>query len=113
MSARGATARVAGAAEGLFQCSERVFEPGLANLFQVVVVIGSAAHPIKILRNNGMISIWQLEPIERLVAVVTGSCCHSQPYEVSIGSTRWLHDRRQITNNHIRAWDKGRRFCSG
>ena len=56
-----------------FVCGEGVFHPGLTNLFEAFAVIGATAHSIEILRNDRVISIWQCEPIDRLVAAVTGS----------------------------------------
>ena len=38
---------------------ERVFHPGLANLFEPLGVICATAHAIKILRNDRMICFWQ------------------------------------------------------
>src|SRR4029077_3462345 len=35
-----------------FQCREGVFKPGLADLLKAVVVVGTTAHSIKILRDN-------------------------------------------------------------
>src|ERR1051326_266738 len=73
MRASGATTRVAGATNAAFQCRESVFPPGLADLLEAIVVIRAAAHPIKVLRNERVIGIWQCEPVQRLVAVVTRS----------------------------------------
>ena len=41
----------------LRQCCERMFKPGLANLFEPFGVIGATAHPIQILRNDWMIRL--------------------------------------------------------
>src|SRR5205823_12209248 len=50
-----------------FVCGEGVFHPRLTNLFEAFAVIGATAHSIEILRNDRVISIWQCEPIDRLV----------------------------------------------
>ena len=55
---RAADAVTAKAADVLCQCGEGMFEPGLANLFEAFVVVGSAAHSIEILRNDRMVGIW-------------------------------------------------------
>ena len=43
---------------------KRVFQPGLADLFKALIVIRSAAHSVKILRNDRMIRLRQRKPIE-------------------------------------------------
>ena len=40
-----------------FACAERVFHPGLTNLFEPLGVICATAHPIKILRKERMICV--------------------------------------------------------
>ena len=71
----GITANVAGV---IFQSEERMFKPGLANLFKPLGIICPAAHPIKVLRNDWVIGIWQLKPIDGLVAIITRSCRDSE-----------------------------------
>src|SRR6266567_9322005 len=61
-----------------FQCEERMFHPGVADLFKALVVIGAAAHPIEVLWNHRVIGIWRLEPTHWLVAVVTRSCSYPE-----------------------------------
>ena len=79
MAARGATSGVAAkAAVVVFQCFECMFHPGVADLFESLVVTSSAAHPIEILWHEWVIGIGQRKPIERLVAVVTRSGGHRQ-----------------------------------
>ena len=72
----GVTAKVAGV---VLQRQECVFQPGLADLFEALIIVSAAAHSIEILRNNRVIGMRQRKPIERLVAVITRSCSHSQP----------------------------------
>jgi hypothetical protein len=48
-----------------------MFHPGLAKLFETIIVIRAAAHSIKVLRDDGVICVWQLKPIDRLRAIVT------------------------------------------
>jgi hypothetical protein len=76
-----------------------MFEPGLADLFEAVVVIGPAAHPVEILWDNRMIGLRQRKPVQWLVAVVTRGRSNSQPHEISITSV--LRHFRQVTNDHI------------
>jgi len=79
MGARGATAGGTSAADTAFQRRKCVLKPGLADLFEPLVIGSATAHPIEILRNNRVVGIWQLKPIEGLVAVITRSCSHPQP----------------------------------
>src|SRR6478736_6391784 len=79
MGARRATAGVTGTADSALQSGKCVLHPGLADLFEPLIIGSATAHPIEILRNNGMIGLWQRKPIERLVAVITRSCSHPQP----------------------------------
>lgn len=50
----------------------------MTDLFESLVVTGSAAHPIKILWHDWVIGIGQLKPIQWLVTVVTRSGGHRQ-----------------------------------
>ena len=68
-------------------------------MFEPVVVTGTAAHPVKFLRNNGVIGLRQCKPIQWLVTVVTRGRSNSQPDEVSITSE--LRHFRQIANDYI------------
>ena len=79
MAARATATSVAAKAAGvIFQCKERMFEPGLANLFEPLSVIDPAAHAIKVLRDDRVIGVWQRKPIDRLVAIIAGSRCHCE-----------------------------------
>ena len=81
MGASSATAGVTAKATSVsFQCRKSVLEPGLPDLFEAVVVISAAAHPIKILWNNRVIGIRQRKPIQRLVAVVTRRRSNSETH---------------------------------
>src|ERR1700730_12633703 len=112
MAARAATIGVAAKVAGVvFQCEEGVFEPGLSDLFEPLAVISSSAHTIKILWNDRVIGIWQLKPIEWLVAVVTRSRCHRETHLGSSASE--LLQIWQIPDNHIRAVRRRWRFCVG
>ena len=79
MTAGGATSGIAPkAAVVVFQWEERMFHPGVPNLFESLVVTRSAAHSIKILWHECVIGIGQLKPIKRLVTVVTRSGGHRE-----------------------------------
>ena len=66
MAARTATTGVAAKAAGvIFQSEERMFKPGLANLFEPLGIICPAAHPIKVLRNDWVIGIVATETNRR------------------------------------------------
>ena len=53
-------------------CRKRVLTPGLADLFEPLVVRGAAAHPVKILRNKRMTIVWQGKPLHVFSPFVTG-----------------------------------------
>ena len=58
MGARGTPTGVAAkAARVVLQCQEGVFPPGLADLFEAIVVICAAAHSVEVLRNIGVIGV--------------------------------------------------------
>ena len=58
VTAGGATTGVTAKAAGVvFQSEEGMFEPGLADLFEPLGIICSAAHPIKILRDHWVIGV--------------------------------------------------------
>jgi len=88
-----------------------MFEPGLADLFEAVVVIGPTAHPVEILWDNRMIGLRQRKPVQRLIAIVTRSRSNSQSDEVSIASV--LRHFRQHTDDHIGAGHERWRFWTG
>ena len=66
------------AASVVLQGKERMFHPGLSNLFEALVVARSATHAIEILRNDAMVGVWQLKPIHLDVSVVARGRSHSQ-----------------------------------
>src|ERR1700730_7276501 len=112
MAARAATIGVAAKVAGVvFQCEEGVFEPGLSDLFEPLAVISSSAHTIQILWNDRVIGIWQLKPIEWLVAVVTRSRCHRETHLGSSASE--LLQIWQIPDNHIGAVRRRWRLGAG
>src|SRR6266536_4041910 len=84
-----------------------MFQPGLANLLEPLGVVSSAAHPIQVLRNDGMIAIRQRKPVQGLLPVITGSGSHPQADKGSTTSTL-LHGR-QISNDDIRPRDSSNR----
>ena len=98
------------AANILLQGSEGMFQPGLADLFEAVVITGSAAHAIQILRNDGVVGIRQREPIEFLGSVVTGSRCHREADNRS--RTSRLRHGRQISDDDINPRNGVRRVWS-
>src|SRR6266403_3217689 len=92
----------------VIQCQERVFARGLANLFEALVVVRAAAHSIEILRNYWMIVIWRGKPVQRLRAVVTRSCRHSET-DLRSRAAELLHVRH-VTHNYIRPHSRRRPF---
>ena len=59
MGALSATAGVTGAADSAFQRRKCMLKPGLADLFEPLVIGSATAHPIEILRDNRVVGIWQ------------------------------------------------------
>src|SRR5438552_18920125 len=100
MAACFATVGVAAKAVPVFQCEKGMFHPGMADLFKAVVVVSSTAHPIEILRDDWVISTWQLKPIDRLIAVVAGSRCHCKA-DLDHSTSLWLQ-LRQIADDCIK-----------
>src|SRR5436190_19819493 len=80
-----------------------MFQPGLANLLEPLVVADSTAHAIEVLRNDGMIAIRQCKPMQWLLPVITGS--GSDPQADKAYTTSTLLHRRQISNDDIRLRD--------
>ena len=91
------------AAKVALQSKERMFEPGLADLFKAVVITGSAAHAIQILRNDGVIRVRQRKPIQLGVSVITRSRPHPKANKAPTTST--LRHGGQISHDDIRARD--------
>jgi len=56
------------------------FNQDLTDLFKALGIVCAAGHSIEILWNDRVISIWQLETIQWLVAVVTRSRCHREAH---------------------------------
>jgi hypothetical protein len=63
-----------------------MFQPGLTNLFELLVIIRASAHPIQVLWNNWMIGLRQCEPIQisssrvaRSVAIARPTCVPALP----------------------------------
>ena len=104
MGARRATTGVTAKPQTLSSnASERMLHPGLADLFEPVIIISATAHPIEILRNNRVVGIWQRKPIQRLVAVITRSRSHPQPDKMIHSVVSELLPRWQVAHNDIGA----------
>src|SRR5262249_54480486 len=92
-------------------CGEGVLHPGLADLFEALGVICSTAHPVKILRDDRMIGIWQRKPIGWLVAKVTRVGSHCQA-NLSSGASKLLQGLH-ISDDDIRPGCLCWRFGAG
>ena len=102
VGARRAPTGVAAKAAGVvLQCQEGVFPPGLADLFEAIIVIRPGAHSIQVLRNERVIGVLQCEPVQRLVAVVTGSRSHTQSDKMIHSVVAALLNRGQVAHNDI------------
>ena len=84
-----------------------MFHPRLADLFEALGVICSAAHTIEILRNDRVIGLRQLKPIDRLITVVTGVCPYGQTNLCRVVSL--LVHVFDVSDDHIRPGHQGRR----
>ena len=82
---------------------KRVLTPGLADLFEPVVVGGAATHPIKILRNKRMVIARQGNPSRVLDSFVTRISPQSEADAASDGTTLGLLQPNQITDDDIGA----------
>src|SRR5690348_324314 len=103
MGARSATAGVTGTADTALQRRKCVFKPGLADLFEPLIIGSATAHPIEMLRDNRVIGLRQRKPIERLVAIITGSCSHSQSNKMIYSVVSVLGHLWQVAHNDIGA----------
>jgi len=83
--------------------SKRVFTPGLADLFEPVVVRGAAAHPVKILRNKGMIIARQGNPGRVLDPFVTSVSPQSEADAASDRTSFRLHEVNQLAHDDVGA----------
>ena len=102
------TARVGGCRR------KRVFTPGLADLFELLSVVSAATHPVKILRNKGMVIARQGNPSHVLNPFVTRVSPQSEADAASYGTIVGLLQVNQITDDDIgarngsNAWHHGR-----
>ena len=103
MGARSATAGVTGTADTALQRRKCVLKPGLADLFEPLIIGSATAHPIEILRYNRVVGFGNCKPIERLVAVITRSCSHSQPNKMIYSIVSELCHAWQVAHNDIGA----------
>jgi len=87
------TARVA------LQRGDRMLHPGLAHLFKAIVIARSAAHSIKILRNDGMIGARKRKPTDLDVSVIARGRGHPQTDLASINSK--LRQFGQVPDDEI------------
>src|SRR5215469_6269270 len=98
--------RVTSTADAIFQCEKSMFHPGLADLFEAVVIVRAAAHPIEILRHDRMIGLRQCKPIDSVIAVVTGICPDREPHLSVNNLLVLLAYVFDVPNNNIRAGHK-------
>src|SRR6476659_3339034 len=103
MGARLATAGVTATADTALQRRKCVLHPGLADLFEPLIIGSATAHPIEILRDNRVVDLRQRKPIERLVAVLTRSCSHPQPNKMIYSVVSELCHAWQVAHNDIGA----------
>src|SRR6476620_11809474 len=99
-----------GTADSALQRGKCMLHPRLTDLFEPLVIRSATAHPIEILRDNGVVGLRERKPIERLVAVITGSCSHSQPDQMIYRVVSELCHAGQIAHNHIGTGNQGWRL---
>ena len=100
-----ATTGITSSANGVFQCKKRVFHPRLADLFEARVIVRAPAHAIQVLRNDRVIGLGQLKPIDWLVAIVARVRSYSQSDLCPYGRIKLCHVL-DISNNNIRTGHK-------
>src|SRR6266403_1040746 len=103
MGARSATAGVTGTADTALQRGKCMLHPGLADLFEPLIIRSATAHPIEILRDDRMVGLRQRKPVEWLVAVITSSCSHPQPNKMIYSVVPVLCPLWQVAHNDIGA----------
>ena len=77
--------------------------PGLADLFEPLVVSGAATHPVNILRNKGMVAVRQGKPIYVLDPFVARVSSQSEADAASHGTIIGLHKVKQTADDDIGA----------
>src|SRR4029077_17467352 len=82
-----------------------MFTPRLAKVLETVVVSGTAAHSVKILRNKRMVIAWQGKPIHVDRPFVAGIRAQSEAYAASDGTSLGLHKVKQLANDDVGAGD--------
>src|SRR6476619_5392566 len=103
MGARSATAGVTGAADSAFQRCTCVLKPGLADLFEPLIIGSATAHSVEILRDNRVVDLRQRKPIERLIAVITRSRSHPQAHKMIYSVVSELCHAWQVAHDDIGA----------
>ena len=83
-----------------------MFHRRLANLFEPLGVVSSAAHQIQILRDHRMIVVWQFKPIQVHLSVITGDCLDREADLRSNGIIK-LRQPGEVSNDDI-----GARLCA-
>src|SRR5205814_6787985 len=82
---------------------KRMLTPGLADLFESLIVSGAATHSVEILRNKRMIVVGQRKPIHVDRSFVTGVSTQSQTDAAIDRTTIHLHEVKQLAHDDIRA----------
>ena len=82
-------------------CAERMLHPGLADLFEAIIIVSPTAHPIEVLRDNRMIGVWYGEEVHWLIAVVARSRADAEAH-LSSAAGVCLHHGSQIANYNVR-----------
>src|SRR5262245_52942958 len=115
---------ITSAAHTLFQCLEGMFHPRLTNLFEALLIILAPAHSIKVLWDDRVIRIWQLKPVDWLVAIVAGVCSDGQAdlcrvvshlvyvFDVSNNNIRARHQVWRLWANRVLQWRHQHRLGS-
>ena len=85
----------------LFQGKERMFGPGLPDLFDPRVVVRPAAHAIKVLQNERVVGVGQGEEIQFDGALVADARAQGQTDLSAVGAS--LGQGRQISHDDVRS----------
>src|SRR5579884_2435411 len=84
-------------------CGKGMLPPGLADLFEALGVIRSAAHAIKVLRDEWVIVTGQGDPIDVDRALVTGIGSQGKAYTAVDCARIGLLKANQVANDNVRA----------
>ncbi len=76
-----------------------MLEPGLPNLFEALGIARPTAHSKQVLRDDWMIVVWKLEPIQIFDAGIARRCRHAKSNKTAAASA--LRDSGQVSDDDV------------